>query len=417
MLNEIREYEQYTGDPEKVRRLDASALTKDFSGIERPLIMLARGLILTDPDGELQNEACVVRGPRLWCGLRRKKECRVIEETPYGLRWKSVPQEIFRKKASGEKMEIRVLKNPKIFCLPEEILLEVRGDFHLGDTEKELWTAYMSQWDMIRCRDCQRCRIRGLSSADTETYRKMETLDHWLLRYAQYWYPKGYEEDTEDGERHHRLEKAMAGRRQEYDQPLFSRQLSEEEYGRTNTFRKIGYQGVIAKALEMGELRKRYLAAENVKGTELPGVKVFKEDGALRGKYSASEMDVICKMTAAYLLAGGGKAGEWVFVNATDISNWGKSEFRNEKGKAGRLSYYFFLLDGQPPSEKQPLFEKVMVGQNAAKLRVCPEWMEACGWRLVSEDELDILLEKNPEMLYFRDDGGRADLSIRKRYE
>ena len=130
----------------------------------------------------------------------------------------------------------------------------------------------------------------------------------------------------------------------------------------------------------------------------------------LKSVLSSSEQDVVLKMTAAYLLSGGGTEGEWVTVVNKDVSNWGKSEFKDEKNRAGRLSRYF-------TAEKQPLFEKKTIGSNVSKMQISPEWMKQCGWRIVSEEELDKILMKNPECFYLRDNGGRANLSIRERYE
>ena len=231
MLNEFREYEQYTGNPEAegVRRLDAADLTKNFSGIERPLIMVARGLLRTDPEGELLNEKCVVCGLRLWCGLRRKRECRLTEQTAFGMRWVYVPQEDFWKKAEEKGFEYRILKNPDNLCLAEEIILEVRENFHREDTEEMLWEAYMMQWDMRRCRECRECLRRGQTSQDAETYLRIQSLDRWILRYAEKWYEKGFlQEKPGDKQRRHRLELEMAGKRMQYDQPLFSTKIREE---------------------------------------------------------------------------------------------------------------------------------------------------------------------------------------------
>jgi len=414
MLNEFMEYRQYTGDPAAEKRLDAKELTEKFSGIERPLITLARRVIRTDPDGELLNEMCVIRGLRLWCGLRRKRECRVIERNGNERRWKAVPQEYFQRVTEENRAKVRDLQIRDNLCLPEQIQLEVEEGFHLTDTEEELYEAYMAQDDQKRCRECLECRKHGYDSGDAEVCRTMEDWNGWLIRYAQLRYPQGYETPEEANKGVHRIEKGIRDRRQSYDQVLFSPKVREEDYAGNNTFKKVTFQGILAKALLAGPLEQRYLVAEHVVSKDALGIRISQKNGGeKKTKCSASELDVICKETAAYLLAGGTSAGEYVVVNKTDVSNWGKSEIKNEAGRAGRLIRYFYQKDGDSP--ELPVFEEISFN-NVSKMKICPEWMEYCGWRLATDTELDAILKEHPDCLYFRDDGGRENMTVRKRY-
>jgi len=258
-----------------------------------------------------------------------------------------------------------------------------------------------------------------------------------VIRYGQKWYPKGYENEAKKAETlpggnpeevsvpmppaeteaagRHIIEETLASRRQNYDQPLFSTDIREDESFGKNTFRKVTFQGVIAKALMMGKLTQRYLVAENLKSTDRLDICVSRNgESSQRVKCSSTELDVLCKETAAYLLAGGSSGG-YVMVNKTDVSNWGKSEIKNEGNYAGRLSKYFYRETAASP--ELPIFEVVHFDSNVSKMKVCPEWIRHCGWRLATEEELDGILQEHPECLYFRDDGGREDLSLRKRYE
>jgi len=410
MLNEIREYMQYTGDPTVEKRLAAKELSLKLSGIERPLVILARALIRTDPDGELLNEECVVRALRLWCGLRRKKECYAIDRSGGERRWTKVLQKDFQKMTDGDGAAVRVLRMPDDPCQAEEIHLEVEEGFHLADTDAELYEAFMAQEDLRGCREC----------AEAGFCRRFASWDRWLIRYGQAWYPKGYENETKKKteqacvNNRHLIEQGMMARRQSYEQSLFSSDVLEEECAAgSNTFKKITFEGILAKALTEGPLRQRYLVARNLTSTEDLGVWIRKNNGEYRkDEYTSTVLDVICKETAAYLLAGG-TAGRFVVVNKTDVSNWGKSEIRNEAGKAGMLSRYLCQNGGD--SAAVPLFEEISY-RNVCKMKICPEWLERCGWCLASEEELDTILKEHPDCLYFRDDGGRADLTVRKRY-
>ncbi|MBD3878570.1 MAG: hypothetical protein SR1Q5_02640 [Quinella sp. 1Q5] len=326
MLNEIGEYEQYTLSPQKIDaceypRLKYFTLIKrDFSGLERALTIVARHFLFDDDtprtsDSELGELREILKS---WCGFPNEAH----NLPPHFDGW---------------------------------LVTYIRHAF-LNDK-------------INSCRE----KISRLESVDLQA-----TLTDLLEKFSS---QDGHEEFSEPLAR---LESLMAANGDELDDMMEglkqivtllrariklsvkNKNFSKNLFGSLNQqgdtpFRAITYDRIIANALLAGKLRRYYLVCDD---------ELFRSKKILKGtrKLSATDADMVLKMTAEYLLQRRHTSQEFTETNDSNLMNWIVGSRKPENFV--RDSYVF-------ADSGAKIFEvrKVNLGGiNALKIKLHPKW-------------------------------------------
>ena len=183
-----------------------------------------------------------------------------------------------------------------------------------------------------------------------------------------------------------------------------------------NDFKKIMYEKIIADAITSGPLKRYYLVCENV---DLSGISVktkektsypFTQGKEKSGKWSVptkKKADLILKTVAAFLLEQEFRDSEELYsgfvpVNLTNIANW----------LAGNINVNMlqsFSIDSRPLVTYDSI-------DNVAAIGIDTEWMQSCGWKVISEENLDAYLTAHPSAEFFSDFGAGQFMKRGVRY-
>ena len=394
MLNEIKEYEQYTY-PLDVKhpaiRLKHKTLCNELSGTARAMTIIARKSIF-DYVGpgridHAKNEL------RVWCGDPKGK----LEKASEGIVFAWLPE--YMVKHLGEekalKFEDYLMTETGLDTLPHysevcSLFKDIRAYFNI-DTfrEKDSREQLMDK--------AKRLRLYCKELGDDETQRKKTSGTYAPV---------------------YRVINALNILNGRYGTNGYNKKLFNENPDRTekNDFKKIMYEKIIADAITAGPLKRYYLICEK---TDFSGISVqtkektsypFTESKKSDGEWSSptkKKADLIMKTVAAFLLEQESRDAEdlyegFVPVNLTDIANW-------LAGSTGTDMLKSFGI------ESRPLFTFDAI-DNVAAISIDVEWMKSCGWRIIPEGSLDTCISDHPELEFYSDLGAGQFLRKGIRY-
>ena len=225
-------------------------------------------------------------------------------------------------------------------------------------------------------------------------------LNWWLPTYIR---NKSKEMEEADREKAETAIKNLGNRKSQFGRSVFS------QFKGTNDYKRLSYEKAIANAYSArGPLKRYYLACTDAEWMK----KLTRKRGK---KLIHNHADRVLKLLAAYMLERSRKKRrdeELRFepVNYSDVAFWAVSKTKID---ASLLKQY--CVNGRP------LFEcKSASSGNQAKIKPDWDWFNSCGWTLIeaTDDDhaLDDFLEKHPDAVYFRDNGGAVPLSMNQRY-
>ncbi|MBR1853381.1 MAG: hypothetical protein IJ794_09615 [Lachnospiraceae bacterium] len=191
-------------------------------------------------------------------------------------------------------------------------------------------------------------------------------------------------------------------------------QLLQTTLNGANGFAGKDYEDRIADALNQGFLRRYYLCCKEDCDPERLWEKVLYRtdkhvyrlaDLKTEKRRKQKHQDAILKLTAGYLLAGGGVDRAYCPVSMVDVVNWmtdihkvreikGRYEYQEESGKCFPL----FL------SEQLPDLKETMLCLDEG-------WLRAGGWRIIEEADLERELAACPGMHFWSDLGSGCYLA------
>ena len=317
MLNEIREYEQYTAPPESLTdknecRLKYATLIKtQFSGLERAMTIVARRHLPLNPTEE--DTAKVRRLLKVWCGFGKEDEAAECGVCYGWLKkymvqmcrlhiWADVTDEETRAKFLG--------------CLPQ---ITLQGN-------KENWDAVQTQGEALKA------VAKVPAEKIISTAKALATWEKRAAYLAQGLFAVQYTANKSDNDLH-----------------------------------RICYDKIIANALELGPLKNYVLAAklDPFKAGLIKKYTRFRNKGAAITKNTSQ--DTVLKFTAAYLRQRAETGREYAVINFADMSNW--VNLQDPKFDNAKLSEYR-LADGST------VFNFINVGPSVKKMSLAPDWLE-----------------------------------------
>lgn len=354
MLNEIKEYEEYTlpieslADVENPRLKFFTLIKKSFSGLERALTIIARHYI---------NDAAEIDEEKIKNYLREWLGFEVID---------SENNKINERRTDGW------LNNyiRKVFL--ENLLQECRNK--CAEFEK---ISDISSTDEI---DDLMKKKDALPDFDSD---KSLALSVGQLKYAiEALYKLRYKAKL-------------------FENPMFSvenEKTPESKQG--NNFKQITYDLIIANAINLGALQKYYLVCKN---DPFQNVIKYSEKKNKCSKLKATDEDLILKIAATYLLQRlySNSNQEYLYVNQMEICNWLLERANPDKFELEKYKI-------QPSNEK--IFYESIIGGNVKKIKVHPEFIS--NFEIVEESKLI----ENDGRIFFSDFGANFYLSKNKRY-
>ena len=353
MLNEIKEFEEYTLPIESLENLQNPRLKffplikKSFSGLERALTIIARHYIGNET-AEFDEEK-IKNYLRAWLGFEVvDSKNNIIAEKPNG--W---------------------LNNyiRKVFL--EKYLQECRNNcdefdkFNVSSTDSI--DDLMNKKEVIPTFDS----YKKLSLSVGRLKYVIEAL--YNLRY-----------------------KAKL-----FEKPIFSvknEKMPDSKQG--NNFKQITYDLILANAFNLGSLKRYYLVCKDE-----PFQKVinYSEKKSKATKLEADDEDLILKIVAMYLLQqlNSSCIQEYVYINKMEIYNWllDKTNFELEK--------YRFQMSNEE------IFYESIIGGNVKKIKIHPEFRS--NFKIV--EEMEFYKSENNGRIFFSDFGAGAHLEKNKHYE
>lgn len=427
MLNEIREFEQYTYplDAEKPSiRLKHGTICNELSGTARAMKIIARKSIFDhDGSGRIDQERInqAKNDLQVWCGDLKGKP----EKASDGIVFSWLPDymvtQLGKEKASKFETHLKEKKGLDAFPSYSDVcsLFEDVKSFEF-DTFR----------DKVRRKELMDkakrlslfCKELGKESGKSEEERE----------------ESGKDKDQPKAEGTSRLYgafynilKALNTLNGRYGGRGFNKKMFDDKLDRTekNDFKKITYEKIIADAIAEGPLTRYYLICEkdDLSDIEYVTKKTDKETNETKVKRSRpfqekikknrkiewsnstkTKADIIMKSVAAVLLEQKSRDAKDLYdgavpVNKTDIANW-------LAGYKKTLELDQFEINGRR------LFKSEKI-DNVAAVSIDTDWMKSCGWRVIPENELDQYLSKNPETVFFSDPGAGAFLQKNVKYE
>ena len=326
LLNEIGEYEQYTLSPQMIAaceypRLKYFTLIKrDFSGLERALTIVARNFLFNDDaprtsDSELGELREILKA---WCGFRNEAQ----NLPPHFDGWlvTYIRYAFLNEKINSCREKISCLESVEL----QATLTDLFEKFSAQDKPEEFSVPL--------------AKLESLMTAQSEELKDiMEGLKQIVTLL--------------------RAQIKLSVKNKNFSKNLFG---SLNKQGDT-PFRAITYDRIIANALLAGKLRRYYLVCDD---------ELFRTKKILKGtkKLSATDADMILKMTAEYLLQRRHTSQEFTETNDSNLMNWLVGSRKPEN--FARDSYVF-------ADSGEKIFEvrKVNLGGiNALKIKLHPDW-------------------------------------------
>lgn len=382
MLNEIKEYEQYTYplDVEHPAiRLKHKTLCNELSGTARAMTIVARKSIFDHNDPERIEHA--KNDLQVWCGDPEGNPDKASEEIVFS--W--LPDYMI--KHLGEEKALRfeeyLMTEPGLNAFPRySEVCSLFKDIHAGfniDTYRDKGNRkqLMDKAKLLRlyCKELgeDEAQRKKTSGSYAPIYRVINALNILNGRYGK----------------------------QGYNKELFNVNPDRTE---KNDFKKIMYDKIIADAIAAGSLKRYYLICEKSdfskisvqteKKTSYPFTKRNK-DGSW-SEPTKKKADLIMKTVAAFLLEQEARDAEDIYdgfvpVNLTDIANW-------LAGSTGTDMLKSFSI------ESRPLFTFDAI-DNVAAIGIDPEWMKSCGWRIITDDSLGSCIAEHSDVEFYSDFG------------
>lgn len=415
MLNEIKEYEQYTdasvGSSEIVNSLKYKLFADSFSGMEQAMVTVARHFLF-DGSNEYTAEtiAAAENALRLWCGGHDES---INEKTEALRNWLPtyIKQQLLYEKVQSALFDKRTPKEPDSIPnpIPETYLREIRGINNLLNAER---TCAQNADHMDKQLQEYAAKISTLKEAEKIDANTFDSKISPIVTCID------------------KMMTVLESKRKSYAKNLFHTEANAYEAG-NNDFKAITYDRIIATGCNTGALRRYYLYCddENVINSVYRSGKI---DSPLKPK----EKDVLLKTVAAWLLGGSrpddsvGSAPPQNYhpINRAAVINW-----------TNKLSFYddfkkyldsFRLKNG----EQTEIFSTVNLGRNFTKLAVIIQtppkaskdsekeskvqfgtWFDHFSLKRASDPEADQKMfeewkKANPNGVFFRDEGAGSFL-------
>ena len=345
MLNEIKEFEQYTFPLNSVFdkldcRLKYANMFPDFSGLDRALTIIARWYIFKDgKDRSNFNEENTKEVLKTWCGFHTDK---------------ALPEITLLKDWLPNYIKVAFLKEKLQVCI------DTLAAIIVNTKEKEVLSLLKSM---------------SFDDTDKDLIEKMNVLEK-------------IEKTLDDGsfikkdESLKAVKKIIKGlealKNKRFNENMFS--LSYQYLADLNNYKKITYDRIIANALNIGKLEQYYLVC----GTDPFKTKLISK--ATKEKttktLNATDKDIILKITALYLLRKRRTTQNYVEFNKVDMANWlpkldNKLE-KLDKYKFGEKLETLFLFDtiGRSKANRKNNNENRQKGGNVTKVRIHDEWIK-----------------------------------------
>lgn len=393
MLNEIKEFEQYTyslesAKPEK--RLKQNTLCADLSGIARAMTVIARKSFFENSGPERID---IVRNDlQLWCGDPKGEP----EKASEGFASAWLPE--YMVKILGEEkalaFEYYLMETEGLDSLPRyREVCDTYKDIRAGFNTKTFQVAGKRREIMDKAQMLQMyCKELGV---DEQQRKKTSSMYAPVFRVL-------------------RALNLLSGK---YGAKGFNKNIFSTDLNRTekNDYKKIMYDKIIADAIAAGPLKRYYLVCEN---DDLSGIRhttkklksfLFRNNGVMEKWSNPTKVkaDLIKKTVAAFLLEQKLRHADNQYegtapVNLTDISNW-------LAGSTGTDNLLAFDIEDRPLF----IFDTT---DNVAAIGIDNQWMEMCGWKVLPEDELDAYISEHPRAVYYSDPGAGQYLQKQVRY-
>ena len=394
MLNEIKEYEQYTY-PLDVKhpaiRLKHKTLCNELSGTARAMTIIARKSVF-DHNSPWRIEY-TKNDLQVWCGDLKGKPENASEEIVFAWLPNYMVQILGEEKALKFEDYLMTKSGLDVFPRYSEVCAlfrEVHTDLNIETfRDKNQRKLYMEKAKKIRlfCKElgADKKQRTATSSKYAPVFRVINALNVLNGRYSS----KGY------------------------NKKMFNDKPSRTE---KNDYKKIMYEKIVADAIAAGPLKRYYLVCENAdfsgisvetkKKNSFPFTKSKMKSGEWSGP-TKNKADLIMKTIAAFLLEQEARAAEspydgFVPVNLTDITNWLAGSTGTDTLKSFRI-------------KARPLFVFDAI-DNVAAIGIDTEWMQSCGWRIIPEEELDTYLTNYPDAEFYSDYGAGQHLRKNVRY-
>ena len=311
MLDEIREFEQYTEDINEIKgkegRLTKRPLNKSYGGIPRAMLIIARHYMFQNPDFTKEEQVEYARKAlRIWCGARKE----------------------------GDEVE---------------------------DSEK---------------------------------------IDSWIIRYAV---KLGLDEDKIT---------QLKEKPQSYEKTIYSledknqEKKKKEKKKKTNDQNKILYDHVLAEAMAMGKLKRRYLVCEGDPFKDnliCNGMQKISD-----GKRGQNDKDKILKFTAAYLVGKSREEQATVCIKLVDLVNGIQVSSLENKD----LVSFVYREENDSIENGMPLIRKIKIGNsknnNRCAYKLPKSWTDR--FQVVDEEDLDHVLDQMVNPIFFSDLGAGHSL-------
>ena len=394
MLNEIKEFEQYTY-PLDARhpaiRLKHKTLCKELSGTTRAMTIIARKSIFDHVGPGRINHT--KNDLQVWCGDPKGDP----ETVSDGITFAWLPEYMIRIlwEDKAKKFEKYLMTETDLHVLPRYLEIcslfnAVRADICIDtyrDKDKRAKLMDNAKRLSFFCKELgeEEIQRKKSSKAYAPLYNIIKSLNALNVRYGT----KGY------------------------NKRMFNENLNRAD---KNDFKKIMYEKIIADAITSGPLKRYYLVCENV---DLSGISVktkektsypFTQGKEKSGKWSVptkKKADLILKTVAAFLLEQEFRDSEELYsgfvpVNLTNIANW----------LAGNINVNMlqsFSIDSRPLVTYDSI-------DNVAAIGIDTEWMQSCGWKVISEENLDAYLTAHPSAEFFSDFGAGQFMKRGVRY-
>lgn len=390
MLNELREYEQYTfpvksGIEEK--RLKHKPLCNGLSGITRAMTVIARKCYFS---GKCEKNVFLTKNTlRVWCGDPKGEQELTEPEISYG--W--LPEYIVNV-LGKEKMELfgsmlgqyfQMMTSPEDKEIPEKLRTLQDGfcieAFRNRESRNLILDSMAALADYCQKMENQ-YKLKDLNSVCKEVKSLVRLLDTLNRRYGKNFFNK----------------------------PLFTEDFESKDF---NDFKMVSYDRIAADAVVQGPLKRYYLVCGKADFAPIKYRSKKKETSPFAGEWTGwtdkteKKADLILKTTAACILEFKRKKGEGILtehvpINQVDVINWTVTSQDFD-----HLKDYFI--------DNRPLVEIENYG-NACSCRMDPQWMEECEWDVIPEEALDSYLEENPKAVFFSDQGSGKYLKRYTRY-
>ncbi len=353
MLDEIREYEQYTMDVNKFESPDSDnvrlkyfpLIKKDFSGMARALTIIARHHIF--PDGVMTDkfdEDRVQAVLRAWCGFNYKDKYESCADEAKKSKYEETIAYIEKNKLDNwlDRYIRAVFLAPALRQCGNP-LNDVVEKSNEGEGNEKIENAFQLPLDVLMK---QKSTLQSIEKdkSDKDRCKGANQALHTI----------------------NALHKLHTGFRYMGTRMFAPEYKAIDTSAKGNDYKRITFENIIANAFSMGPLQRYYLVCGDKKFWDLIG-KYTVGNADKAKKLSDSDKVLILKVAAACLLQAKYQqhGQEFVAINQMDIANW-----LNEKAAPEK----FGLEKYQFKDSREPLFTSLTVGNNVKKLRIAPRW-------------------------------------------